>query len=111
MATNSAAQFLTIKFWSVASDTYGRKPFILLGMAALACYASIFTVARSVRALVFGFFVEGTFATGWTIGQAYVVDCSSPESRAQNYATYYGISQGSALGVGAVQGGNKDPRG
>ena len=104
ISTNSMTQFLTIKFWSVASDAYGRKPFIVLGMVALFAYAIIFATAGSITALLIGFALEGTFATGWTIGQAYISDASTPDNRAKNFATYYGISQGSALGVGAVGG-------
>ena len=104
ISTNSLTQFLTIKFWSVASDAHGRKPYILVGMLALCVYAAIFATATSITMLLVGFGLEGTFATGWTIGQAYIADASTPENRAKNFATYYGISQGTALGVGAVGG-------
>lgn len=104
ISTNSLTQFLTIKFWSVASDAHGRKPYILVGMFALCAYAVIFATATSITMLLVGFALEGTFATGWTIGQAYIADASTPETRAKNFATYYGISQGTALGVGAVGG-------
>jgi DHA1 family tetracycline resistance protein-like MFS transporter len=104
ISTNSMTQFMTIKFWSVASDAHGRKPYILVGMVALCVYAIIFATAGSITALLIGFALEGTFATGWTIGQAYISDASTPDNRAKNFATYYGISQGSALGVGAIGG-------
>ena len=87
ISTNSMTQFLTIKFWSVASDAYGRKPFIVLGMVALFAYAIIFATAGSITALLIGFALEGTFATGWTIGQAYISDASTPDTRAKNFAT------------------------
>jgi len=104
ISTNSLTQFLAVKFWSVASDAHGRKPYLLMGMLALMAYAIIFATARSISALLIGFTLEGTFATGWTIGQAYLSDASSPDKRAVNYATYYGITQGTALGVGVVGG-------
>ena len=101
---NSFSQFLSVKFWSVSSDSHGRKPYIVMGMVALSCFALIFACGKSVGALAVGFTIEGTFSPGWTMGQAYIVDASEPHRRAENYALYYGIAQGAAIGVGAILG-------
>jgi hypothetical protein len=97
IAANSFTQFLTVKFWSVSSDSHGRKPYIVMGMIALMCYALIFASATTVHWLLVGFAIEGTFAPGFTMGQAYIVDASSHERRALNYALYVGGAPGSAV--------------
>ena len=104
IAVNSFSQFLAVKYWSVSSDSHGRKVYILMGMTALLTFSLFCALGQSVTALLIGFAIEGTFAPGFTMGQAYIVDASSAEKRAVNYALYYGIAQGAAIGVGAILG-------
>ena len=100
----SVAQLLSAPIWGRMSDRYGRRPALLVGLAASALAYIVFAFANSLWLLLLSRIVQG--AGGGTTGviQAYVTDASEPENRARSLgwlsaATNLGVSIGPAIGA------------
>jgi MFS family permease len=78
------AQLISAPLWGRVSDRYGRRPALLVGLAALGSGYLIFGFARSMSMLVLARVIQG--AGGGTTGvtQAYVADTVRPESRTRS---------------------------
>jgi multidrug resistance protein len=103
LSSFSAAQLLSAPLWGRFSDRYGRKPALLVGLAASAIAYTIFAFAGSLWLLVLSRLVQG--AGGGTVGvlQAYVADATEPKDRAKSLgwlsaATNVGVTIGPVLG-------------
>jgi len=103
----SVAQLVSAPLWGRFSDRWGRRPTLLVALAASAIAYVIFGFANSLLVLFLSRVVQG--AGGGTVGviQAYVADSTAPEDRAKSLgwlsaATNLGVALGPALGAYAV---------
>ncbi|MBL8756265.1 MAG: MFS transporter, partial [Planctomycetes bacterium] len=113
MAAFTLAQSATAPFWGRMSDRRGRRPALLVALAATAFAYVLFGLAESLLVLVLARLVQG--AGGGTVGviQAYVTDVMPPEQRARalgwlSAATNLGVALGPAIGSWAVALGDVD---
>jgi multidrug resistance protein len=97
------AQLLSAPLWGRVSDRYGRRPAILVSLAASALAYVIFAFASTLWILLLSRLVQG--AGGGTVGvvQAYVADVAEPENRAKSLgwlsaATSLGVMVGPGIG-------------
>jgi len=103
----TVAQLLSAPAWGRFSDRFGRRPALLIALAASAVAYLIFGFAHSLALLFFSRIVQG--AGGGTVGviQAYVADTTKPEDRARalgwlSATTNLGVALGPVLGSFAV---------
>ena len=97
------AQLVSAPMWGRFSDRYGRRPALLVGLAASAFAYIIFAYADSLWLLFLSRIVQG--AGGGTVGviQAYVTDAVEPKDRARalgwlSAATNAGVAIGPVIG-------------
>lgn len=102
VASFSVAQLLSAPLWGRVSDRYGRRPALLIGLAASTIAYIVFAFATSADLLFISRIVQG--AGGGTVGviQAYVADATEPRHRARSLgwlsaATNAGVALGPAL--------------
>lgn len=105
LASFSLAQLLAAPLWGRVSDRYGRRPALLIGLAALGFGYLIVGFSTSKWMLLIARMVQG--AGGGTTGvtQAYVADTVRPEDRARSLGWLSaGTNVGTALGpaIGAL---------
>jgi MFS family permease len=112
----SVAQLVSAPMWGRFSDRFGRRPALLVALAASAIAYVIFGFADSLLVLFLSRIVQG--AGGGTVGviQAYVADSTKPEDRTKalgwlSAATNLGVALGPALGAYALATGNRLHRG
>src|SRR5688572_32023330 len=110
----TAAQLISDPMWGRFSDKHGRKPALLVGLAAAAIAYVVFAFATSLWVLLLSRIVQG--AGGGTVGviQAYVADSTEPQHRAKalgwlSAATNLGVALGPPLGSLALIGGRSGP--
>ena len=103
----SVAQLLSAPMWGRFSDRFGRRPALLVALAASAVAYVIFGFATSLTVLFLSRIVQG--AGGGTTGvvQAYVADSTPPNERTKalgwlSAATNLGVALGPALGAYAL---------
>jgi MFS family permease len=109
----TVAQLLSAPIWGRFSDRFGRRPALLIAIAAAGIAYLVFGFANSLLVLFLSRIVQG--AGGGTVGviQAYVADATEPENRARSLgwlsaATNLGVALGPVLGSLAVTMGEKD---
>lgn len=104
MASFSLMQFLFAPLWGRASDRWGRRPIILMGLFGSVVFYSLFAVASMWGSLV-GLFVAriGAGIAGATIptAQAYIADTTTLENRTRGMALI-GMAFGLGFTVGPV---------
>ncbi len=107
------AQLLSAPWWGRCSDRWGRRPVLLIALAASAAAFLLFGFAESLWVLVLSRLVQG--AGGGTVGviQAFVADAVPPDQRTRalgwlSAATNLGVAFGPVLGSGAVWLGTQD---
>ncbi|MBA3579441.1 MAG: MFS transporter [Gemmatimonadaceae bacterium] len=110
----TAAQLISAPLWGRFSDRHGRKPALLVGLAAAAIAYVVFAFATSLWVLLLSRIVQG--AGGGTVGviQAYVADSTEPQNRAKalgwlSAATNLGVALGPPLGSLALLLGRPGP--
>ena len=103
----TVAQLLSAPMWGRFSDRWGRRPALLVALAASAVAYVIFGYAESLTLLFLSRLVQG--AGGGTVGvvQAYVADVAAPEDRAKSLgwlsaATNAGVALGPVLGAASL---------
>lgn len=103
------AQLISAPIWGRVSDRIGRRPALMIGLAASTVAYVIFAYSRSLDWLFISRLVQG--AGGGTVGviQAYVADATKPEDRAKalgwlSAATNAGVALGPVLGSAAAAG-------
>ena len=114
MSAFTAAQLLSAPLWGRFSDRYGRRPALLVGLAAAGIAYVVFAFANSIWLLLLSRIVQG--AGGGTVGviQAYVADSVEPDQRAKalgwlSAATNVGVAIGPAIGGAALAFGYSGP--
>ncbi|HEX6250227.1 MAG TPA: MFS transporter [Gemmatimonadaceae bacterium] len=110
----TGAQLLSAPLWGRFSDRYGRKPAIMVSLAAALIAYVVFAYATSFWLLLASRLVQG--AGGGTVGviQAYVADAVEPKGRARalgwlSAATNVGVALGPPLGSLALLLGRPGP--
>jgi multidrug resistance protein len=108
------AQLISAPLWGRVSDRYGRKPALIVGLAASAVAYVVFAYADSLWLLFVSRIIQG--AGGGTVGviQAYVSDVVEPKNRAKGLgwlsaATNVGVMIGPLLGSAASTWGRPAP--
>src|SRR4051812_26489003 len=101
------AQLVTAPMWGRLSDTYGRRPALMVGLAASAIAYVIFGYALELPFPLFWLFlcriVQGAGGGTVSVIQAYVADSTRPGERAKalgwlSAATNAGVAIGPVLG-------------
>ncbi len=99
----TVAMLISAPMWGRFSDRWGRRPALLVALAASAIAYFIFGYAESLVVLFLSRIVQG--AGGGTVGviQAYVADATEPQNRARSLgwlsaATNAGVALGPVLG-------------
>jgi len=110
----SVAQLATAPLWGRVSDRFGRRPVLIVGLAAAGVAFIVFGFANSIWLLLLSRTVQG--AGGGTTGvvQAYVSDSTDPGQRAKGLgwisaATSTGVMIGPVLGSAAAHFGRAAP--
>ncbi len=108
------AQLASSPVWGRVSDRYGRRPALLVGLAASAVAYVIFGFAGSLWLLFVSRFVQGLGGGTTGVAQAYVADSMAPHERAKalgwlSAATSFGVIVGPALGSFAARWGESAP--
>lgn len=113
VAAFTVAQLLSAPMWGRFSDRVGRRPTLLIALAASAIAYLIFGFANSLFLLFLSRIVQG--AGGGTVGviQAYVADSTPPQDRARalgwlSATTNLGVALGPVLGSFAIALGKRD---
>lgn len=108
------AQLVSAPLWGRVSDRYGRRPALIIGLAASAVAYVVFAYADSLWLLFVSRIIQG--AGGGTVGviQAYVSDVVEPKNRAKGLgwlsaATNVGVMIGPLLGSAASAFGRHAP--
>lgn len=111
----TVAQLLSAPAWGRFSDRWGRRPALLVALAASAAAYVVFAFADSLWLLFLSRLVQG--AGGGTVGviQAYVADATEPQHRARSLgwlsaATNLGVALGPVLGSFAITLGERQMR-
>jgi MFS family permease len=109
----TVAQLLSAPLWGRFSDRVGRRPVLLIALAAAGIAYLIFGFAHSLLVLFLSRLVQG--AGGGTVGviQAYVADSTDPKDRARalgwlSATTNLGVALGPVLGSFAIAVGKRD---
>lgn len=113
VAAFTFAQLLSAPMWGRFSDRAGRRPTLLIALAASGIAYLIFGFAHSLLLLFISRLVQG--AGGGTVGviQAYVADSTDPKDRARalgwlSATTNLGVAIGPVLGSFAITLGKRD---
>src|SRR5947207_10638863 len=109
----TVAQLISAPFWGRFSDRVGRRPTLIIALAASGIAYLIFGFAHSLLLWFLSRLVQG--AGGGTVGviQAYVADSTDPKDRARalgwlSATTYLGVALGPVLGSFAIALGTRD---
>jgi multidrug resistance protein len=110
----AVAQLLSAPMWGRFSDAYGRRPALLVGLAASAIAYVIFGFAHSLALLFISRLVQGAGGGTVSVIQAYVADATEPQDRAKalgwlSAATNAGVAIGPVLGSISSQWGRSAP--
>lgn len=115
MSSFSAMQFVFLPIWGRASDRWGRRPILLIGLAGSTVFYFGFGIATVARSLA-GLFLTrvGAGIAGATIATAaaYIADSTPKEKRAKGMALIgaafaLGFTLGPSLGVVSLLAGGK----
>ena len=99
----SLAQLVSAPLWGRFSDKHGRRPALMVGLAASAIAYVVFAYADSLWLLFLSRIVQGAGGGTVSVIQAYVADVTKPEDRAKSLgwlsaATNAGVAIGPAIG-------------
>jgi MFS family permease len=117
LSSFSAMQFLCAPLWGRLSDSIGRRPVLMIGLASSVVFYVLFGVATVMKSLPLLFASRiGAGIAGATIStaHAYIADVTSKENRARGMALIgaafgLGFTFGPLFGFLAVPSGEGDP--
>lgn len=114
IAAFAVAQLVSSPIWGKFSDRYGRRPAMLIGLAASAIAYAIFGFATSLWMLFASRLVQGLGGGTTGVAQAYVADTMAPAERAKalgwiSAATSAGVVIGPVIGSVARRFGTEVP--
>ena len=92
-------QFVMMPVIGGLSDRFGRRPILLISMAAYAFDFLIMAVAPVIGVILVARILAGAFAATFSTANAYIADISPPEKRAANFGL-----MGAAFGLGFIIG-------
>jgi MFS family permease len=95
----AAAQFVAAPVLGALSDRYGRRRLLLLSLIGSAVSLTVTGVAGSLTLLLLARVVAGGFGGATAVGQAYVIDLSTPQHRTRALGLV-----GASIGLGFVFG-------
>lgn len=95
------AQLLSAPFWGRVSDRYGRRPALLIGLAASALAYVVFAFSGHIWLLFLSRFVQGAGGGTTGVAQAYVTDTVRPSERAQALG-WLSAATGAGIAIGPV---------
>jgi MFS transporter, DHA1 family, tetracycline resistance protein len=99
VASYSLAQFFFTPFWGRLSDKVGRRPVMLISLAASAIGYLIWGFSNSLLLLFVSRLVAGAGNANIAVAQAYVADVTNDETRSKGMGAI-----GAAFGLGFVLG-------
>ncbi len=92
-------QFFFMPIVGALSDSFGRRPIMLLSLFGLAIDYFLMGFAPTLAFLYLGRIIAGALGATFSTANAYMADISPPETRAQNFGLV-----GAAFGVGFMLG-------
>lgn len=95
----SIMQFIIAPVMGILSDRFGRKPVMLISLAALGFDNILLALAPTIGWMFFGRMIGGAFASTMAIANAYVADTTLADKRAKGFGLI-----GAAFGIGFVIG-------
>lgn len=95
----AAMQFLMMPIMGGLSDRFGRKPVLLVSLAAFSLDFLVMALAPTIMLILIARMAAGAFAATFSTANAYIADVSPPEKR----AGYFGM-MGAAFGLGFIIG-------
>jgi DHA1 family tetracycline resistance protein-like MFS transporter len=107
VALFAATQFLAVPVLGRLGDAFGRRPVLLLSLAALAADCILMGMARSLGWLFAARAISGACCATGAISAAYLADTSAPEMRARRFgllAAAWGVGIFVGPAVGGVLG-------
>jgi DHA1 family tetracycline resistance protein-like MFS transporter len=93
------ANFFGSPILGALSDSYGRRPVLLIGFCGLALSFFTTALATSLTVLIGIRFVAGAMQANLSVANAYVADITPPEQRAKRFGML-----GAVFGVGFILG-------
>lgn len=92
-------QFIFASVLGNLSDTYGRRPVLLISLLGFCINYILMGLAPSILWLFVGRLIAGVTGASHTVAAAYIADISSSEKKAQNFGLL-----GAAFGLGFIIG-------
>jgi len=99
VASYSAMQFVLAPLWGRASDRFGRRPVLLIGLAGSVASYLVFAWADSLPLLLLSRVLDGGSGATINVAQAYLADETTPEKRTKAMGVV-----GAAFGLGFIVG-------
>lgn len=98
-AAYAIMQFIVGPFLGSVSDRYGRRPVLLVGLAALCIDYLVMGFAGSILLLMLGRLLAGAAGATIVTAKAYIADVSTADKRAASFGMI-----GAAFGIGFILG-------
>ncbi len=103
IAAFSVAQLIASPFWGRVSDRYGRRPVLMIGLAASGIGFLVFGLADTIALLLLSRVIQGAGGGTTGVAQAYVTETVGAADRARalgwlSAASAAGVMLGPALG-------------
>jgi DHA1 family tetracycline resistance protein-like MFS transporter len=108
VASYALMQFVFSPVLGNLSDTYGRRPIILLSLLGAGVDYVLMALAPSLTWLFIGRIIAGITGASFTAANAYIADVSPPEQRARNFgyvSACFGVGFILGPALGGVLGG------
>lgn len=104
VASYATMQFFFAPILGGLSDRFGRRPILLVALFGLGVDFMIQGFANSLWLLFLARLISGVFGASFTVGNAYIADISTDETRARNFGLV-GAAFGLGFMIGPVVGG------
>lgn len=98
-ATYALMQFFAMPVMGALSDRFGRRPVLLISLAAYSLDFLLMGLAPTIKFLLAARLLSGAFAATFSTANAFIADISPPEKRAANFGLI-----GAAFGFGFIIG-------